>query len=64
MDEVVTEIRQECRDLAREMVRLEEWAREAYDKHRFVRVGELHSQREDVQAHRSELMREVWHARY
>lgn len=46
--------------LAHDMVRLEEWAHDAYLRGNFVRVGELHTQREEVQAERSFLMRGLW----
>jgi hypothetical protein len=60
LDDVYVQMRQQCRELAYEMVMLEEWAREAHRRRQWVRVGELHGQREKVQSHRSRLMREIW----
>jgi hypothetical protein len=60
LDDVYVQMRQQCRELAHEMVMLEEWAREAHQRRQWIRVGELHGQREEVQRHRSALMRELW----
>lgn len=59
-NEYVLELRMECGSLARDMVRLEQWARDAYERRNWVRVGELHTQREGVQAYRSRLLRQMW----
>jgi len=45
------------------MVRLEMWAREAYRRRRFERVGELHHQREEVREHRSDVLRQLFQLR-
>lgn len=62
-DDVMIDLAVEVRGLANEMVWLEQWAKEAYARKRWVRVGELHTQREEVQQRRSELMRELWSRR-
>jgi len=54
------ELRIQSRELAHRMVQLEGWAREAYERGKWVRVGELHTQREEVQQQRSSLLREIW----
>lgn len=59
-DDVYIDLRERVRELARDMVRLEMEARRAYWRNDFVRVGDLHSEREQVQQHRSELLRQVW----
>jgi hypothetical protein len=54
------QVRDQITWLAQDMVRLEDWARHAYMSRNYVRVGELHTQREEVQAERSFLMRGLW----
>jgi hypothetical protein len=56
-------LRQEIRELAYDMVQLEQWAREAYARRNWMRVGELNSQRDELRERRSALMREVWKPR-
>lgn len=60
LDEVEVELAREVRQLALDMVRLEAWAREAAQRHRWIRVGELHAEREEVRACRSAKLRELW----
>jgi len=50
----------ETSKLARQMVYLEDSARQAYERRLWSVVGELHEQRSEVQAYRSELLRELW----
>lgn len=59
-DEAYLEMVLETNKLARQMVYLEEAAREAYRRRLWTVVGELHDQREEVQACRSEMLRLVW----
>ena len=63
MDQVKSEIQQQCHELARRMVQLDGWIREAYGRHDWATVGELQQQRERVQAYQSGLMRQVWERR-
>jgi predicted nucleic acid-binding Zn-ribbon protein len=58
-----SELEMECTALAYEMVQLERWAAEAFERRQFVRVGELHEEREQVQQQRSSLLRRMWHRR-
>jgi len=58
--ETSMDLRMEIAQLAMDMVRLEEWAREAYQRRNWIRVGELHEQREQTQRYRSDLLRELW----
>lgn len=50
----------ETSKLARQMVYLEAAAADAYHRKLWTIVGDLHEQRSEVQAYRSELLREVW----
>ena len=50
----------ETRKLARQMILLEESAAEAYERRLWSVVGDLHEQRHEVQAYRSELLRDMW----
>jgi hypothetical protein len=59
-DELQVELAHEIRQLARDMVRLEAWAREASSRSQFEQVGELHWQRELCMERRSRLMRDLW----
>ena len=59
-DEVEAELLFEIRQLASDMIRLENWAREAVERRRFERAAELHWQRELAMERRSRLMRELW----
>ena len=63
MDATRTETREEIRSLAITMVRLELAARVAAQRRQWVRVGELHTIREQTQERRSRLMREIWEPR-
>lgn len=58
--QVFEELRMEVHAHALEMVRLDQWAKDAYEKKKWVRVGELHTQREQIQGHRSMLLRQLW----
>lgn len=58
--QVLEELRMECHAMAIDMVRLERWAAEAYGRKQWIRVGELHTQRQEVQGHRSMLLRQLW----
>jgi hypothetical protein len=58
--EVYMELVAEVAKLGRQMVYLEEAAAGAYGRKIWTLVGELHEQRHEVQAYRSELLREVW----
>jgi hypothetical protein len=60
---VSTAIRQEIRELAYTMVRLEQSAHEAVMQRDYIRAGELNEQRLEAQARRSELIRQVWQPR-
>jgi hypothetical protein len=62
-NDVEMELRIDCVTLARAMVRLEDWAHEAHERGRFVRVAELNDQREQTREYRSQLLRELWEAR-
>ena len=62
-DALDVELAREIRQLARDMVRLEGWAREAASRSRFDLVGDLHEQRELCMERRSRLMRNVWSSR-
>ncbi len=62
-DEVELELLFEIRQLAMDMIRLEGWVRDAAERRRFDRVGELHWQRELAMERRSRLMREFWRNR-
>jgi hypothetical protein len=53
----------EIRQLALDMIRMEDWARDAAERRRFDRVAELCWQRELAMERRSWLMREMWAAR-
>jgi hypothetical protein len=64
LDDVEFEMKQECRELAHEMVRVEEWAFTACARRQFYRVAELHTQREAIRQRRSELLRELWWAEH
>lgn len=57
------QLQTEIDQLAHDMVRLEQWAHEAWLRGNYTRVGELYTQREDVQAERSALIRGLWHLR-
>jgi hypothetical protein len=59
-DEVESERLFEIRQLAHDMIRLEDWAREAAERRRFDRVAELHFQRELAMERRSRLLRDLW----
>jgi hypothetical protein len=59
-DEVEAELLFEIRQLAVDMIRLEDWARYAAERQRFDHVAELHWQRELAVERRSRLMRELW----
>jgi hypothetical protein len=65
---VETEQRVEIRHLARDLVRLDQWAKEAVERDtslkRWERVAELHTQRELVADRRYVLQREFWAWRY
>jgi hypothetical protein len=50
----------ETNKLARQMIYLEESAADAYNRRLWTVVGELHEQRSEVQAYRSELLRHLW----
>jgi len=63
LNDVEVEMRQECRDLARDLVRIETWAITACARRQFYRVAELHTQREQLRQRRSRLLRELWEAR-
>jgi len=54
------QLRTEIDRLAQEMLKLDHWARLAHDRGNYSREGELHTQREDVQAERSWLLRALW----
>lgn len=58
--EVYLEMLAEVAKLGRQMIYLEQAAASAYDKNLWSVVGDLHEQRHEVQASRSELMRQVW----
>jgi hypothetical protein len=58
--DVYMEMVAEIGNLGRRMVFLEEAAADAYNRKLWAVVGELHEQRADVQAYRSELMRQMW----
>jgi hypothetical protein len=58
--EVYMEMVAEVAKLGRQMVYLEEAAAGAYSRKLWAMVGDLHEQRHEVQAYRSELLREVW----
>jgi hypothetical protein len=62
-EDVYFEMTAEAAKMARRMVYLEDAAREAYRRRLWTTVGELHEQRGEVQAYRSELLRDVWHWR-
>ena len=62
-DQVEAELLFEIRQLARDMIRMEDWARDAAERRRFDRVAELHWQRELALERRSRLMREFWRNR-
>jgi len=55
------QLRTEIDRLAVEMLKLDQWARAAHDRGNYSREGELHTQRGDVQAERSWLLRALWH---
>lgn len=59
-DEAHLEMLLETNKLARQMVYLEDAACEAYRRKLWTIVGELHDQRDEVQAYRSEMLRLVW----
>ena len=63
LSDVEGELRMETQALAHDIVRLEMWAREAYRRRRFERVGELHHQREEVREHRSDVLRQLFQLR-
>jgi hypothetical protein len=54
------QLRTEIERLALEMLKLDRWAHAAHDRGNYAREGELHTQREDVQAERSWLLRGLW----
>lgn len=58
--DVVVLLRQECRELAREMVRLEAWAEAACQREDYVTAGDLNRQRLEAQDRRSRLLRDIW----
>ena len=58
--DVYMELVAEVSKLGRQMVYLEESAANAYSRKLWTIVGELHEQRSEVQAYRSELLRELW----
>jgi len=58
--DVYMELVAEVAKLGRQMVYLEEAAAGAYNRKLWTVVGELHEQRSEVQAFRSELLRQVW----
>ena len=62
-DQVEAELLFEIRQLARDMIRMEDWARDAAERRRFDRVAELRWQRELALERRSRLMREFWRNR-
>jgi hypothetical protein len=62
--DVYMEMVAEVDKLARQMVYLEEAATAAYERRLWMIVGELHEQRSEVQAYRSELLRLVWAHRW
>jgi hypothetical protein len=62
-DDVEVILAREIRELAREMVRLERWTREAANRSHSNRVAELYQQRELASERRSQLMRELWASR-
>ena len=64
MDETEFELLGEIRGLAQQMLRMDLWIREAYIRRKFVRVGELVTQREGVRQRRSDLMRDLFVLRY
>ena len=59
-DEVEADLLFEIRQLAMDMIRLEGWARDAAERHRFEHMAELHWQRELAMERRSRLMRDLW----
>lgn len=58
--EAYLEMVAETSKLAKQMIYLEASARQAYERRLWPIVGELHEQRGEVQAYRSELLREMW----
>ena len=62
-DALEVDLAREICQLARDMVRLEGWAREAADRSQFDRAHELHWHRELCLERRSRLMRELWASR-
>jgi hypothetical protein len=54
------ELRAEILQLARDMIRLEQWAKDAAERSRWPRVAELHTLREQVVERRSDLLRQYW----
>jgi len=60
LNDVEIDMRQECRALAHDMVRVEEWAIAACVRRQFYRVAELHTEREAIRERRSLLLRELW----
>lgn len=61
--DVELDLRAEISQLARDMVRLEQLAKDAADRHRWNYVATLRERRLLVQERRSDLMRELWRLR-
>jgi hypothetical protein len=59
--DVELDLRRDCYELAREMIWLEDWAKDAAELHRFDRVAELNERRDQVREERSYLLRQLWH---
>jgi len=60
LNDVEVDMRQECRALAHDLVRIDTWAKVACARRQFYRVAELHTQREELRERRSLLLRELW----
>jgi hypothetical protein len=63
-DEVEIELRRDVRWLAYEIVRLDHWAEQAHERGNYIRMAELHIQRELARERRSALMRELWEGQH
>jgi hypothetical protein len=59
-NDVYLEMRIHSRELAHTMVQLDGWARDAYERGKFIHVSEINTRREAVQEQRSALLREIW----
>ena len=61
---VAISMREELAQLARDMVRLDQWIETAHTQHRERQLEQLIEQRELVADHRFQLTRDFWYRQY